>query len=200
MLLDSKSGFEGIYVYGLKDFVALPQNSADYDKAYYTNKGFFKYTLGVVNNTLIASPSLTQEARDKDVITLVRASAKDIATNLASLQVSADLKQKLENYANNGNSSGLYGFEKIEERLGVISSSLLSNLANSIKNSSNEFMGMNYLQSFFNLNSTLSTRLPLEAKDSISQEVWHSRNNSLSQGVDLAIQTMLPDRFFADKT
>lgn len=199
MLLDSKSGFEEIYVYGLKDFVALPQNSADYDKAYYTNKGFFKYTLGVVNNTLIASPSLTQETRDKDIITLVRTSAKDIATNLA-LQVSGNLKQKLENYANNGDSSGLYGFEKIEERLGVISSPLLSNLANSIKNSSNEFMGMNYLQSFFNLNSTLSTRLPLEARDSISQELWHSRNNSLSQGVDLAIQTMLSDRFFADKT
>lgn len=198
----------------LQDFVSIDESHKDYGWAYQSQTNLYEYSLKVENSVLYATPQLTQQAKEMGVVELIEDTKNNIALGFYNIIKAQSRDQEVQNalfaylqsqgidpsfsytlLASTPKSSSTTptttGFDNIDSKLSIIKDGANNSLAESIKNSSNNLLAVNFVNTMMQgYNNT-----PIELLNEVKSNLSMSASISSFLRNDLHTSLALASRF-----
>ena len=212
--MSGSNTMQGVLSYFLQDFISIDKTHQDYGWAYQSSIDLYEYSLRIEGNTLYATPELAESAKRNGVVELINNAKNDIAMGFYNMvkvnNNDPELAKALLAYlqsqgidpsfsytllASTPKSSSTTptttGFDNIDAKLAVIKEGINNSLAESIKNSSNNLLAVNFVNTMMQgYNNT-----PIELLNEVKSNLSMSASISSFLRNDLHTSLALASRF-----
>lgn len=178
---------QGTLSYFLQDFISIDKTHQDYGWAYQSNIDLYKYSLRIEGNTLYATPELTESAKQNGVVELINNAKNNIAigfynmvkANSSDPELADALLTYLQSQGINPSGARMAsmqstssitttGFDNIDAKLAMIKEGINNSLAESIKNSSNNLLAVNFVNTMMQGYNNTPIQLINEVKSNLN--------------------------------
>lgn len=189
IVMSGTNTMQGSLSYFLQDFVSIDSTHEDYGWAYQSKIDLYKYSLRIEGNTLYATPELTESAKQNGVVELINDAKNNIAMGFYNMVKVNNNNSELANallaylQSQDINPSGARmasmqsvraipiattGFDNIDAKLAVIKEGINNSLAENIKNSSNNLLAVNFVNTMMQGYNDTPIELLNEVKSNLS--------------------------------
>lgn len=189
--MSGSNTMQGVLSYFLQDFISIDKTHQDYGWAYQSQTNLYEYSLKVENSVLYATPQLTQQAKEMGVVELIEDTKNNIALGFYNIIKAQSRDQEVQNalfaylqsqgidpsfsytlLASTPKSSSTTptttGFDNIDAKLAVIKEGINNSLAENIKNSSNNLLAVNFVNTMMQGYNDTPIELLNEVKSNLS--------------------------------
>ena len=187
--MSGSNTMQGVLSYFLQDFISIDKTHQDYGWAYQSSIDLYEYSLRIEGNTLYATPELTESAKQNGVVELINNAKNNIAMGFYNMVKANNNDQELADallaylQSQGINPSGARmasmqsvraipiattGFDNIDAKLAVIKDGVNNSLAESIKNSSNNLLAVNFVNTMMQGYNNTPIQLINEVKNNLS--------------------------------
>lgn len=215
IVMSGTNTMQGSLSYFLQDFVSIDSTHNDYGWAYQSSIDLYEYSLRIEGNTLYATPALTESAKQNGVVELINDAKNNIALGFYKVikeqNRDQDVQNTLFNYlqsqginpdapsspiatfvkTSKASSLATTGFDNIDSKLSIIKDGANNSLAESIKNSNNNLLAVNFVNTMMQgYNNT-----PIELLNEVKSNLSMSASISSFLRNDLHTSLALASRF-----
>lgn len=190
--MSGQNSMQGVLSLFLQDFVSIDSTHKDYGWAYQSKIDLYKYSLRIEGNTLYATPELTESAKQNGVVELINDAKNNIALGFYKVIKEQNRDQEVQNTLFNylqsqginpdapsspiaafvktskASSLATTGFDNIDAKLAVIKEGINNSLAESIKNSSNNLLAVNFVNTMMQGYNNTPIQLINEVKNNLN--------------------------------
>lgn len=187
--MSGSNTMQGVLSYFLQDFISIDKTHQDYGWAYQSSIDLYEYSLRIEGNTLYATPELTESAKQNGVVELINNAKNNIAMGFYNMVKANNNDQELADallaylQSQGINPSGARmasmqsvraipiattGFDNIDAKLAVIKEGINNSLAENIKNSSNNLLAVNFVNTMMQGYNDTPIELLNEVKSNLS--------------------------------
>lgn len=190
--MSGQNSMQGVLSLFLQDFVSIDSTHKDYGWAYQSRIDLYKYSLRIEGNTLYATPELTENAKQNGVVESINDAKNNIALGFYKVIKEQNRDQEVQNTLFNylqsqginpdapsspiatfvktskASSLATTGFDNIDAKLAVIKEGINNSLAESIKNSSNNLLAVNFVNTMMQGYNNTPIQLINEVKNNLS--------------------------------
>ena len=207
----------------LQDFVSIDESHKDYGWAYQSSIDLYEYSLRIEGNTLYATPELAESAKRNGVVELINNAKNDIAMGFYNMvkvnNNDPELAKALLAYlqsqgidpsfsytllASTPKSSSTTptttGFDNIDSKLSIIKDGANNSLAESIKNSNNNLLAVNFVNTMMQGYNNTPIELLNEVKSNLSMSASISSFLRNDLHTSLALASRFASFSFAPKS
>lgn len=212
--MSGSNTMQGVLSYFLQDFIPIDKSHKDYGWAYQSSIDLYEYSLRIEGNTLYATPELAESAKRNGVVELINNAKNDIAMGFYNMvkvnnndpELANALLAYLQSQGINPNSPYTLlastpksssttptttGFDNIDSKLSIIKDGANNSLAESIKNSNNNLLAVNFVNTMMQgYNNT-----PIELLNEVKSNLSMSASISSFLRNDLHTSLALASRF-----
>ena len=208
----------------LQDFVSIDESHKDYGWAYQSQTNLYEYSLKVENSVLYATPQLTQQAKEMGVVELIEDTKNNIALGFYNIIKAQSRDQEVQNalfaylqsqginpdapsssiatFVKTSKASSLAttGFDNIDSKLSIIKDGANNSLAESIKNSNNNLLAVNFVNTMMQGYNNTPIELLNEVKSNLSMSASISSFLRNDLHTSLALASRFASFSFAPKS
>lgn len=221
--MSGSNTMQGVLSYFLQDFIPIDKSHKDYGWAYQSSIDLYEYSLRIEGNTLYATPELAESAKQNGVVELINNAKNDIAMGFYNMvkvnnndpELAKALLAYLQSQGidpsfsytllastpkSSSTTSTTTGFDNIDSKLSIIKDGANNSLAESIKNSSNNLLAVNFVNTMMQGYNNTPIELLNEVKSNLSMSASISSFLRNDLHTSLALASRFASFSFAPKS
>lgn len=220
--MSGSNTMQGVLSCFLQDFISIDKTHQDYGWAYQSSIDLYEYSLRIEGNTLYATPELAESAKRNGVVELINNAKNDIAMGFYNMvkvnNNDPELAKALLAYLQSqgidpsfsytllastpksSSTTPTTGFDNIDSKLSIIKDGANNSLAESIKNSNNNLLAVNFVNTMMQGYNNTPIELLNEVKSNLSMSASISSFLRNDLDTSLALASRFASFSFAPKS